>query len=105
VSSSTPDSNSAPPLITAQIHEQRLADHLPALAMGAPSYEFIRHTDTTGAVGVPADGAVKPEVTLTLDKLILQAAKLAGRSACSWETLKDYDRFVHYLQLEIPRQT
>jgi HK97 family phage major capsid protein len=92
------------PLITAQIHEQRLADHLPALAMGAPSYEFIRHTGTTGAVAVTPEGQPKPEVTLTLDKLILSAVKLAGQSAVSWETFIDYDRFVQYLQMEIPRQ-
>jgi hypothetical protein len=60
-----------------------LADHLPTMAMPSPAYEYIRHTGTTGAVDVTAEGAVKPEVELTLDKLIVQAVKIAGTTAVS----------------------
>jgi HK97 family phage major capsid protein len=92
------------PIITAAIHEMRLADHLPALAMSAPAYQFNRDVGSTGAPAVTAEGALKPEVDVVLDKLILEAVKIAGQSAVSWETWTDYDRFVQYLQMEIPRK-
>jgi HK97 family phage major capsid protein len=92
------------PVITAQIHEQRLLDHLPVIGMHAPSYEFIRHVSTTGAPAVVAEGAVKPDVQLVLDTLILQAVKLAATSGVTYETWIDYDRFLAYLTTELPRE-
>ncbi len=68
----------------------------------APSYEIIRHTSTTGAADVVAEGELKPEVKLNLDNVTLPMIKLACNSAVSWEVISDYDRFTSYLQLELP---
>ena len=43
----------------------------------APSYEIIRHTSTTGAADVVAEGELKPEVKLNLDNVTLPMIKLA----------------------------
>jgi HK97 family phage major capsid protein len=92
------------PQITAWVHEWRILERLPALASSAPSYEFIRHSSTTGTPAIVEQAAVKPEVTLGLDTVVATAVKIACHSALSWETLQDYDRFLQYLQVEIPKQ-
>src|SRR5271167_1697010 len=92
------------PMIVPWIHEWRILERLPAIATSAPSYEFIRHHSTTGAAAVTAEGATKPEVFLNLDSIVATPQKIACQSAVSWETFQDYDKFVSYLQIEIPRQ-
>ena len=63
---------------TAAIHDLRILNRLPGYGITAPSVEYVRHISTTGTAGPVAEGALKPEVTLVVDKLTATAVKLAG---------------------------
>jgi HK97 family phage major capsid protein len=92
------------PWITQQIHERRLMDRLPTTACTAPSSEIVRHVSTTGAASMVAEGTPKPTVQLNLEHITLPMLKLAANTAVSWEVISDYDRFLDYVQIELPRQ-
>ena len=79
--------------VTAQIHESRLLDRLPGFQMSTASIEYVRHVSTTGAAGSVAEGALKPEVTLVVDKLVATAVKLAAHLSLSREIYSDWDSF------------
>lgn len=65
------------PQVIGPVHENRLLDRLPTQAIGARSYEYIRHSSTTGAAAVVAEGAPKPEIVLNTDTLTATAQKIA----------------------------
>lgn len=92
------------PGLLGPVHENRLLDRLPTLAIGAPSYEYIRHSSTTGGPGVVAEGAAKPEATAGISTLIATVVKIAVHSAVSWETLRDYSAFESYWLNELTQQ-
>jgi HK97 family phage major capsid protein len=92
------------PEILGPIHENRLLDRLPTLPIQAPSYEYIRHTGTTGSAAITAEGAPKPELVFTIDHVIASVQKIAAHAGISWESLRDYDVFTQYLQQELLRQ-
>ena len=82
-------------------HEGRILDRIPAFPLSAPSLEYIQHTSTTGAAGVVAEGAAKPEAVFTLNKVIASAVKIAVHAGLSWEIAQDWDNFVSYVQTEL----
>lgn len=92
------------PQVTAQIHEGRLLDRLPGFAIELPSIEYVRHVSTTGSAGSVAEGQLKPEVTLVVDKLVATAVKLAAHLALSREIYADWDAFSQYALQELQRQ-
>lgn len=92
------------PTVVGPQHESRLLDRLPVLPTSAPSIEYIRHLSTTGVPAVTAEGAVKPELVLNTDRVIVACQKLACHAALSWETISDWDGFTSYFQAEIQRQ-
>jgi HK97 family phage major capsid protein len=92
------------PYPTAQIHESRILDRLPGYSVSLPSIEYVRHTSTTGSAGSVAEGAVKPEVTLNVDKLVVPVVKLAAHLALSREIYSDWDAFSSYALTELQRQ-
>jgi HK97 family phage major capsid protein len=92
------------PEILGPIHENRLLDRLPTLPIQAPSYEYIRHTGTSGSAAITAEGAAKPELVFTIDHVIASVQKIAAHAGISWESLRDYDVFTQYLQQELLRQ-
>jgi HK97 family phage major capsid protein len=93
------------PVVTAQIHESRLRDRLPAFAIEAPSIEYVRHISTTGSGGTVAEGQPKPEVTLNVDKLVAAAVKVAATLALSREIYDDWNSFSQYALAELQRIT
>jgi HK97 family phage major capsid protein len=78
------------PQVLGPIHENRLLDRLPTLPIQAPSYEYIRHTGTTGSPAITAEGAAKPELVFTIDHVIASVQKIAAHAGISWESLRDY---------------
>ena len=87
-----------------QIHDSRILNYLPGIQISMPSIEFVRHTDTTGAAGSVAEGALKPEVELVVDKLVLPAVKLAAHLALSQEIYADWTAFSQYAITELQQQ-
>jgi HK97 family phage major capsid protein/HK97 family phage prohead protease len=92
------------PTVLGPLHEGRLLDVLPAQPITAPSWEYIRHTSTTGAPGIVAEGQTKPEVTFVTDRVIAAVVKLAAHTAVSHESMQDFDAFTGYVQSELTRQ-
>jgi HK97 family phage major capsid protein len=92
------------PYPTAAIHEDRLLDRLPGYSIDLPSIEYVQHTSTTGAAGSVAEGALKPEITLNVTKLLATAVKLAGHLALSREIYDDWDAFSNYALIELQKQ-
>ncbi|OBF70495.1 hypothetical protein A5750_23270 [Mycobacterium sp. 852002-51613_SCH5001154] len=85
-------------------HEPRLADCWPGYATESPSIEFVQHTGTTGAAGVVAEGAAKPELVFQLAQLTLPMQKIACHLGLTWEILSDWDAFTSYAHAEQYRQ-
>jgi HK97 family phage major capsid protein len=85
-------------------HEPRLADKFAGYATEAPSIEFVQHTGTTGAAGLVAEGAAKPELVFELAQLTLPMQKIACHLGLTWEILSDWDNFVSYAHAEQFRQ-
>ncbi|MBZ4620503.1 phage major capsid protein [Mycobacterium avium subsp. hominissuis] len=106
------DFSTADPLLPAQLwpnvvgpqHENRILNRLPAYPLAAPSVEIVVHAGTSGAAGVVAEGALKPELVFETERVILQAEKLAAHVGVSWEVLQDWFNFVSYVQSELFRQ-
>ena len=48
------------PVPTFPVHPDRIADRLPAFALGAPSLEYIQVNSVTGAATIVAEGARSP---------------------------------------------
>lgn len=92
------------PTVVGPQYEGRLLDRLPVQVIDAPSLEYIRHTSTTGAPAITAEGAPKPELVFNTDKIVATAQKLAAHTGISWESLSDWDGFNDYVQNEITRQ-
>jgi HK97 family phage major capsid protein len=92
------------PQVLGPVHETRLMERLPVQAIGAPSWEYVRHVSTTGAAAVVAAGGAKPEIVLVTDRVIATAQKLAAHSATTWEDLSDWSTFAGYVQAELTRQ-
>jgi HK97 family phage major capsid protein len=84
------------PYPTAAVHENRLLDRLPGFAIELPQIEYVQHTSTTGSAASVAEGALKPEITLNVTKLLATAVKLAGHLALSREIIDDWDAFYQY---------
>jgi HK97 family phage major capsid protein len=89
------------PNVLGPIHENRLLDRLPTLAVDAPSLEYVRHVSTTGTPSTVAEGAVKPELVPVLNTLIATVVKIACHTAVSYESLMDRADFTNYLQGEV----
>ena len=92
------------PFVVGPQYENRLLDHLQVQAIDAPSLEYIRHTSTTGAPAIVAEGDVKPELVFNTDKVVATPEKIAAHTAVSWESLQDWDVFVNYLTNELTGQ-
>jgi HK97 family phage major capsid protein len=92
------------PQVLGPIHENRLLDRLPVQPTTAASIEYIRHTSTTGAAAVVAEGAVKPELVFNIDQLEARPQKIAAHTAVSYEILSDWAPFVGYVQGELFRE-
>jgi HK97 family phage major capsid protein len=91
--------------LIAAVHEHRLLDHLPVIGMQAPSMEFIKHTGSSGGPpAIVAEGATKPDVTLTLTQNTVTAQKIAATFGLSWEIQMDYPTLLAYAQGEIFKQ-
>jgi hypothetical protein len=105
-------SNSASSLLPAQlfpvptfpIHEGRIADHLPAFALDAPSLEYIQLNSVTGNAGIVAEGAAKPEVVLNTTKITATVQKIAGHLGLTWESIQDWDAFTASATTELQRE-
>jgi len=89
------------PYPTAAVHEQRILDRLPGYAIDLPSIEYVRHISTTGSGESVAEGALKPEVVLNVDKLVATAVKLAAHLALSREISDDWSAFSQYATNEL----
>jgi hypothetical protein len=91
--------------IIAKIHEHRLLDHLPVIGMSAPSMEFIVHSSSSGGPpAITAEGATKPDITLTLTSNTITAQKIAATFGLSWEIQMDYPTLLASAQGEIFKQ-
>jgi HK97 family phage major capsid protein len=84
-------------------HENRLLDRLPATAITAPSWEYIKHTSNTGAPSVVAEGGLKPDITLNTSVVVATAVKLAATFGLSHESMQDWADFTSYAVAEITR--
>jgi HK97 family phage major capsid protein len=92
------------PEVLGPVHENRLLDRLPALAISYPSYEYIRHSSTTGAAGITAEGAAKPEVVLVTTSQIATVVKIAAHFGISHEAISDFPTFLSYAHSEMTSQ-
>lgn len=92
------------PNILGPRYETRLMDRLPVTPISAPVFEYLRHTSTTGAVAPVAEGALKPELVLVMDRVLASVVKLAAHSAVSHESMADFANFTSYVQNELFRQ-
>jgi AAA domain-containing protein len=63
-----------------------------------------RHTSTTGARAITAEGQPKPVLKFNTDKVIATAQKIAAHTGISWESLSDWGDFASYVQTEIVRR-
>jgi hypothetical protein len=105
-------SNTASPLLPAElfpvptfpIHEGRIADHLPAFELDAPSLEYIQVNSVTGTAGIVAEGATKPEVVLNTTKIIATVQKIAGHLGLTYESIQDFDAFTASATTELQRE-
>jgi HK97 family phage major capsid protein len=86
------------------VHENRLLEKLPGVAMDAPQISFIRHISTTGNPAPTAEGAMKSEIVLNTDALTLPAVKIAGNVGLSYEIINDFEAFHAYAVIELQRQ-
>lgn len=94
------------PNVVAHIHEWRIMDRLPTIAISAPSYEFIVH-NAAGDSGAPttvAEGGAKPEWTPAATKSVVTAQKLALNTGISYESLMDWPQWQGYVVGEAMRQ-
>lgn len=92
------------PQIVPMTHEPvRVADLIPSQAMTAPSIQYVRHYSTTGTAGMVAPGAMKPSVTLNIDKIVASAKKIAVTTTVNDEDLEDYGPFLSYVTSELQR--
>jgi HK97 family phage major capsid protein len=99
---STVDSLLAPaqaPGIVPEYFEARLIDHLPVIAISAPSYQFIQHNfaDDSGGPGWTAEGSQKPQWEPASQKVIVTAQKLAQFFNLSSESITDAPQWESYL--------
>ena len=92
------------PWVTELQHEGRISDRLPAFAIDTPSIEIIQVNSVTGAAGVVAEGAVKPEIVPVTTPLTVVAKKVACHVGMSYEALSDFDAFSNYVRIELQRQ-
>ncbi|KZS61224.1 phage major capsid protein [Mycobacterium pseudokansasii] len=93
------------PTIVGPVHERRLLARLPIAPTDSPFVEYIRHYATTGTgFGPTAEGAVKPELGFTTDKVLLPMLKLAAHVGTSWESLADWGSWQAYTTGELVRQ-
>ncbi|WP_158087191.1 phage major capsid protein [Mycobacterium aquaticum] len=92
------------PYVVGPQFESRLLDRLPVELVTAPSLEYIRHTSTTNAPGIVAEGQPKPELIFNTDKVVATAQKIAAHTGISWESLTDWSAFAEYCQVELMRE-
>jgi len=93
------------PGIIGKVHEHRLLDHLPVIGMNAPSMEFMVHSSSSGGPpAITAEGATKPDITLTLTQNTITAQKIAATFGLSWEIQMDFPTLLTYAQGEIFKQ-
>lgn len=86
-----------------QFEPVRIAEQIPAGTTSAPSIEYIRHSATTGNAAITAPGALKPEVTLTTDRIITSVSKIAVFTRILDEDYHDYSAWMGYVQDELTR--
>jgi HK97 family phage major capsid protein len=98
------------PGVVGMQHENRILDQIPAIGTDSPFYAFIRHNATTedddetpGTAGIVAEGALKPEVILQTDELVIPMLKVAVHSATSWESVSDFVQWTSYFTNELTR--
>jgi capsid protein len=91
------------PVPTFPIHEGRIADHLPAFALEAPSLEYIQVNSVSGAATVVPEGQTKPEIVLTTTQITASAEKIAAHMGLTWESIQDWDAFTASATTELQR--
>jgi HK97 family phage major capsid protein len=82
----------------------RLADHLPTLAIDAPSIEYLAHTGDTNlpsSGGITAEGGVKVDMGQQWTTKTAIPIKLAALASASMEILMDMSEFAGFLQRDL----
>jgi HK97 family phage major capsid protein len=92
------------PLVVGPQYESRLLTRFPLVSTDAPSIEYIRHTSTSGTPTLEAEGALKPEVVMNTDRIVLPMQKIAAHTGVSWESLMDWPAFTEYVYGEVFRE-
>lgn len=95
-----------PPLLT--IHEPtRLADHIPARAVGAPVIEYVEVTGSEVPAGVAAlvtaPGALKPAIHLLSAVRTTTVTKIAALMKLMDESTQDFPTFMQIVSSELNR--
>ena len=77
------------PGVVPEQHEWRILEHLPAMAVGVPSTEFLIHNfpSDSGGPGVVAEGAAKPNYTPAVTSSTATVVKLALNTGITSESL------------------
>lgn len=94
------------PAVVGKIHESRILERIPTIAINAPSYEFIVHNfaSDSGAPGMVAEGGTKPEYVPAVTSSVVTAQKIAMHTGISYESLADWPQWLSYVQGECFRQ-
>ncbi|WP_111511775.1 phage major capsid protein [Mycobacterium kyogaense] len=92
------------PTVIGPMHDNRILDRIPTFQTELPVVEYIRHTATTGAPAIVAEGAAKPELVFTTDRVLATVQKIAAHAGVSWEIIQDWESFFSYVQTELAAQ-
>ena len=87
------------PGIVPEYFEARLIDHLPVIAISAPSYQFIQHNyaSDSGGPSFVAEGSAKPQWEPAAEKVVVTAQKIAQYFNLSSESIADAPQWESYL--------
>lgn len=87
------------PGVLQEQHEWRILEHLPAMAVGVPSTEFLIHNfpSDSGGPGVTAEGAAKPSYVPAVTSSTATVVKLAMHTGITTETLADAPTWESYV--------
>lgn len=87
------------PGIVPEYFEARLMDHLPVVAISAPSYQFIQHNfaSDSGGPDFVAEGQTKAQWNPASQKVVVTSQKIAGFYDESTESRSDYAQWSGYL--------
>ncbi|OBH84387.1 hypothetical protein A5680_09660 [Mycobacterium sp. E2989] len=98
-----------PPVLRPELSQElryepdRMADHIPTIALDAPSIEYLVHTGNTNPAAVVAELDPKPDIGMQLDTATAVPVKIAALASVSMEALQDFSYFSSWVPQALTR--